>query len=554
LLKFAKDEYLTYHKKAGMFRERSVLRAFILLFLFSCLALILPRANRAARKQAEEPRYGGTLHIRALTSSSIRTSLDPAGDSPPFLIEQVYDGLVKLDANLKVTPSLAEYWVISGDGKRQTFYLRKGVKFHHGRELDAEDVKFSLERLVRRDMPGGYFQYFTGKVLGAQEFYEGKAKDVSGFRVLDRLTFEIQWLDPDISALYLLSMDFCKVLPRDLVSGREKSFFGKPSGTGPFRFARWLRGPRLELVGARLERNEDYYGKKAYLEAIEFSPFYTLDHFLDREIDIMPYISERLADIDCKVLEDESFTPVYLGMSCHIPPLDMPIVRRALARGIDKKEVAKAAFRLDTIPRVTNNFIPAKLPGFFPADQKDTYNPDESRKLLQKEGFINETSFPPFNLYFESPKTDEDSKIYRVLRDELAVLGIRLSLKYYTSPSDLKTSPNPYLVVIRWPMDFPDAENVIKPLFESRSATGLRLIHYANPAVDELVKKTEEERSWTERNALFRRIEAILNEDLPALPLFSQGQRLALQPYVRGVRVPPLGFAHLEAKEIWLSQ
>jgi ABC-type oligopeptide transport system substrate-binding subunit len=103
-------------------------------------------------------------------------------------------------------------------------------------------------------------------------------------------------------------------------------------------------------------------------------------------------------------------------------------------------------------------------------------------------------------------------------------------------------------------MDFPDAENVIKPLFESRSATGLRLIHYANPAVDELVKKTEEERSWTERNALFRRIEAILNEDLPALPLFSQGQRLALQPYVRGVRVPPLGFAHLEAKEIWLSQ
>jgi ABC-type transport system substrate-binding protein len=526
----------------------------VFLFLLSAMAWSGDGPFSAARRQAEEPRPGGVLRVGALGSGAFRPSFDPAGDAPAFLLEQVYDGLVRLDNNLKVVPALAEYWVISEDGKTYTFYLRKSVKFHHGRELEAEDVKFSLERLLRRDAPGGHSQYFLGKVLGAQEYYDGKAPDVAGFRVRDRLTFEIEWLSPQVSALYLLSMAFCQVLPRDLALSQGRSFFEKPSGTGPFRFAYWLRSPRLEIVGARLERNDDYFGRKPFLEALEFSPFYTLDHFLDREVDIIPYISERLADSDCRVLEDESFSPVFLGMSCHVPPLDTSAVRRALAMSVNKKEIAKAAFRLDTIPQVTNNFIPAKLPGFFPADQNETFRPDEAKKILRQEGFINEASFPPFNLFLERPRREEDMKIYRILRDQLAELGIRLSLKYYDSAAELKASPNPYLIVIRWTMAFPDAENIIVPLFCSRSGPNRQTMHYANPALDELARKAESERSWTERIGLFRRIETILNEDMPAVPLFSREQRLALQPRLRGVTAPPFGFSYLQAKEVWLSQ
>ncbi len=512
------------------------------------------RSVPPARRQAEEPRPGGTLRVGSLGVENFRQSMDPTGGAPAFLLEQVYDGLVRLDSNLSVVPALAEYWVISEDGKDYTFYLRKGIRFHHGRELDAEDVKFSLERLVRKEAPGPYSQYFLGRVLGATEFYEGRAAGVAGFRVRDRTTFEIEWLKPEVSALYLLSMTFCKILPRDLVLSQGAGFFLKPSGTGPFRFDYWLRSPRLEVVGARLVRNEAYYGRKPFLEAVEYSPFYTPDHFLDGEVDILPYISERLADSECRVLEDESFNPVYLGMSCHIPPLDMPAVRRALALAVNKNEVAKAAFRLDTVLRVTNNFIPAKLPGFFPADQVDAYQPDEAKRLLRQEGFISETSFPPFNLFFERPRRDEDLKIYRILRDELAGLGIRLNLKYYGSPDELKTTNDPYLIVIRWTMDFPDATNLVMPLFFSRSKPNLQTMHYSSPAVDELVRKTEAERSWTERTALFRRIEATLNQDMPAVPFFSREQRLAVQPRVRGLTNPPFGFPHLQAKDLWLAK
>jgi ABC-type transport system substrate-binding protein len=533
-----------------MSRQQALLFCLLLVFL---TALISTHPASAAKKLAEVPLRGGTLRVKAFTDD-FWPSLDPAKDPQTFVMEQIYDGLVRLDQDLNVLSSLAESWVISEDGKKSVFYLRKGVRFHHGKELDAEDVKFSLERLVNKKTAGAFYQYFTSKVVGAQEYYEGKAKDVQGFKVRDKYTFEIQWRYPYVSALYLLSMNFCKIVPRDLVLGQGKDFFFRPSGTGPFKFAYWLRSPRMDIVGVRLERNKDYFGKKPYLEALEFSPHYTLDHFLEKQIDIIPYISERLSEMDCQVLENDSFSTFFLGMSCHIPPLDRLAVRKAISLGIDKKEVAKAAFRFDTVPRVTNNYIPAKLRGFFPADDKGRFNPEEAKAILRQEGYSEGNEFPTLNIFFPQPRQDEDPKVYRVLRDELESLGIKARMKYYRSWLDFKSSTEPYLVMIGWIMDYPDPENIVLPMFSSVSVVNMNLLRYSSPRLDELVKKAEVERSWTARIALFHKIEDILYADIPAIPLFSRQQRLALQPYVRGAKIPPLGFLYLDAKEIWLAE
>jgi ABC-type transport system substrate-binding protein len=522
--------------------------------LLSLLSVVLPGPGFPATRQLEEPRYGGTLRIRPFLDKVFRPNFDPAGDAHLFLLEQVYDGLVRLDKNLNVMPVLAEYWLISEDGKRFTFYLRKGVKFHHGKELDAEDVKFSLERLIRSETQSPYAHHFISNVLGAKEFWEGKAKDVVGFKVRDRYTFEIEWLHPYVSALSLLSADFSKILPRDLVLSQGRNFFLKPSGTGPFKFVYWLRSPRLEIVGARLERNDEYFGRKPYLEALEFSPYYTLDHFIDKEADIVPYISERLANADCQVLENESFSTAFLAMSCHTPPLTESVVRRAVAMAIDKKEIAKAAFRLDTAPQVTNNYIPAKLPGFFPADDSLGFNADEAKKILRQNGYFEEGSFPPFIFFCKEPRSEEDEKIFRSLRDMLSGLGIKIRLKSYRSREEVRTSTEPYFILINWRMEFPDPENVVVPLFLSNGSVNQSLIRYSNSRLDELAKKAEVERSWTQRISLFHQIEAILDEDVPAVPLFSRQRRLAVQSYVRGVRLPAPGSFDLDARDIWLDK
>lgn len=529
-------KYLTY-----------ILVVFSLFFFF--LTAFFSHAEKEIKKK---PQYGGTLRVKSFTNI-FRTQLDPASpDSYIFVSEQLYDGLVRLDKNLNIVPSLAEYWKISPDGKKYTFYLRKGIKFHHGKELSAEDVKFSLERLVNKQTNSPYFQFFTTRVVGAQDFREEKSIHVTGFIVRDNYTFEIQLITPHVSTLYLMSMSFCKILPRDSLLSQGRGFFSQPSGTGPFKFAYWIRGPQLEILGVRLERNEEYFRGRAYLDAIEFSPNYTLDHFFNEEIDIIPTLSERLLGTGCQIFEGGSFNLVFLGASCYIPPLDQVPVRKAIFSGINKREVLLAGFDIRYMPRVANSFIPAKLQGFFPEDNEESYNPEKAKGMLQETGFSEENRFPPLTLFIISPRTEVKIRVYRELRKKLDALGIRLRVKYYRNIEEVRRFERPFLIFMERKMNFPDPEDIIRPLFFSKSI--FNVFGYSSPELDKLLEETDRERSWTRRIKLFHRIEQFLSADIPAIPLFSNQQRIAVQPYVRGVKIHPLGFFYLETRKIWFEK
>lgn len=526
--------------------------SFFSCFLILTLVFSIPLFNLPGNNNIKKPQYGGTLRIKSF-ANVFRAELDPASpQSFIFLSEQLYDGLVSLDKNLTVIPALAEYWEISADGKQYTFHVRKNVTFHHGRELSAEDVKYSLERLINKNSESPYYQFFTPKVVGAQDYREGKAKDVAGFKVRDKYTFEIHWEKPYISCLYLLSMHFCKILPRDLVMDKGKGFFSKPSGTGPFQFDYWLRSPQLEIVGVRLKRNEKYFGGKPYVDAVEFSPYYTLDHFLEKEIDIIPVLSSKVLTEDFQVYQDGSLNMSFLGMSCNISPLDRQIVRKAISYGINKSAVARAAYTFAYLYELTNNYIPAKLPGFYPVDEEYEYDPERANQMLQEAGFSPEKKFPSLALFLKSPRTEVTSKIYRELRNQLDELGIKLRARYYKFPEEIKTQNEPYLVLTDRVMDFPDAENIIRPLFSSKSI--FNVFHYSNPEIDRLLGEAESEKSWTMRIKLFHQMENILSADIPAIPLFTNQQRIAVQPYIREVEVPLLGFYYLDASKIWLDK
>ncbi|NIM90881.1 MAG: hypothetical protein GTO17_08030 [Candidatus Aminicenantes bacterium] len=525
----------------------SILAVFCLFFFLSG-ALFIPGEKDIKMR----PRLGGTLRVKSFVST-FRTQLDPASpDSYIFVSEQLYDGLVKLDEYLKIVPSLAEYWRISSDGLKYTFFLRRGINFHHGGELTAEDVKFSLERIIDKKTDTPYYQFFTTRVVGAQDFREERSSEVAGFIVRDKYVFEIRLIKPYVPTLYLMSMHFCKILPKDNLLSRGRGFFSQPSGTGPFKFAYWIRGPQLDILGVRLERNEDYFRGRPYLEAIEFSPHYTLDHFFDKEIDIIPILSERLLSTDCQVFEGGSFNLAFLGMSCHIPPLDQKIIRKAIFHGLNKREVLLAGFDIRYMPMTTKSFIPAKLHGFFPVDDEEGYVPEKAKEMLQQAGFTDEHRFPTLTLFMESPRAEVKFRVYRELRRKLDALGIRLRMRYFRDLEEIKRFERPYLVFMERNMNFPDPEDIIRPLFFSNSI--FNVFGYSNPELDRLLEETDSERSWTRRIKLFHRIEQSLFSDVPAIPLFSNQQRIAVQPYVRGVKVHPLGFYYLETRKIWFEK
>ena len=532
-----------------MSKKIIIFTAVVLTLLFF---LSSPFLHFSQQNSSKKPQYGGTLRVKSFLNT-FNTELDPANpQSFVFISEHLYDGLVKLDKNLSPVPSLAEYWEISSDGKIYTFHLRRGVKFHHGRELTADDVKYSLERLININTNSPFHRFFTPKVVGAQEYRDGETEEIEGFKVRDKYTFEIHWIKPYVSCLYLLSMHFCKILPKELLSDRGSRFFSSPSGTGPFQWESWLRSPTLEIVGITLERNENYFGGRPFVKFLEFSPYFTLDHFVEKEIDITPVLSRRVLSEDYQIFKDGSLNLSFLGMSCNISPLDSKKIRMALSYGIDKSAIARAAFSFEYLYELTNNYIPAKLPGFFPLENKYGYNPVIAKRIIRDAGFSAENSFPTLILFLESPRTDIKLKIYREIRSQLDVLGIRLRLRFYDTPEEVKKTSEPYLVLVKRVMDFPDAENIVKPLFSSGSINNI--FNYSNSDLESLLVQAESTKSWTKRKQFFRKMESILVSEIPALPLFTNQQRIAVQPYVRKVVVPLLGFHYLNASKIWLDK
>jgi ABC-type transport system substrate-binding protein len=315
-----------------------------------------------------------------------------------------------------------------------------------------------------------------------------------------------------------------------------------------------MRSPQLDIVGVRMERFASYHGRKAYLDFIEYSPHLTVDHFMDGDADIMPFLSDRMANSGCQVVAGGAYTESYLAFSCHIPPFDRSVVRKAVASALNKDRLAGVNQGPDRVRRPTSSYIPSGLPGFLPAEETAHFDPERARRLLDELGYSDERRFPSLMLFVLAPRAETQLRLAREIAAQLDAVDIPVSIRTIMSAEELRDVRTPYLALFTWMMDYPDAENVILPLFGSASE-GLHLLsRYASPALDKLLDESSAEKSWARRLGLFRDMGLILSADIPAVPLFTEEERLAVQSTVRGVRPPPLGSSYLDAKSLWLDR
>lgn len=202
--------------------------------------------------------------------------------------------------------------------------------------------------------------------------------------------------------------------------------------------------------------------------------------------------------------------------------------------------------------QVSNRFIPSRIPGFFTVDESSSFDRIKAGRLLEEAGYSTEKEFPQLVLYLESPRTEFKHKFSKEIRDQLDVLGIKVDVNYFRSLDQVKESETPYLILTHKMMGMPDPEDMIRPLFSSRSASNI--FGYINSEIEDLLRAGEVEKSWSKRIKLFRQIEKILLADVPAIPLYSQQNRVAMQSRVRGVAVPHLGMYYLDTQKIWLKR
>ncbi|MHB9144802.1 MAG: ABC transporter substrate-binding protein [Symbiobacteriia bacterium] len=465
--------------------------------------------------------------------------------------KMVFDALLDYDATTHLEPRLAVAMPqVSADAKVYTFTLRKGVKFHNGRELTADDVAYSITRVLDpvTKSPGAGF--FTG-IDGAQDFIDGKAKTVSGIKVKDPYTIEFTLSQPDVTFLNKMALDFAFVVPKEEVEKWGDAFGHHPVGTGPFVFKEWVSGQHLTF-----ERNPNYFIPgvpkldKVTIE-VGVTPEVALLRVEKGDLDLMgdPIPAADYARIKNdpawknRLTTQPQVSTMYLAINTQMKPFTDVRVRQALNMAIDKDRIVKLMGGRGT---VANQILPPLMPGYDKSYQGYAYDPDKAKALLAQAGYPD-----GFSTEMEVIAVDPQPKLAESMQQDLAKIGVKVTLRTLASSTvinDAGTKGKVPLVWsggLAWIQDYPDPDDFYGPILGSSSAVqgGWNWSWYANPQLDAMADQARGMVDPTARMAVIQTLFRKLMDDAVWVPVYNGEYDIAHSEKLQG---KPTDFAHPE--------
>jgi len=428
-----------------------------------------------------------------------------------------------------------------------TFHLRPGFKFWNGRSINAADVKYSFERVLAPETRSPQTWVFE-PLLGAQEFMEGKAKEVAGLQVLDSLTLRLELSTPFAPYLGFLGMPAAAIVPREEVEKAGATFGEHPVGSGPWIFDGWKRDGYV-----RFKRNPHYYFGAPQVEGILIrmipEVLTAVVEFEAGNLDVMTvpmseftyWTHSRQWKPYIHTLEELAF--YYIALNCSRPPFDNPRMRLAVSLAIDREKIVRRIFHGSMIP--ARGAIPPGLPGYDPQRPPLAFNPDSARKILEEEGY---GAGCEFDLWAD--QTAALSQVLEAVQAYLNDVGFkcRLVRNDWNVMRDAMRKGRTDAYWGNWYADYADAENFLAPLFLSRTAA-LRN-RYHNPKVDRLIERLQRTPDDSLRADLARQVDSILVAETAYVFLWYPITYTIHQPWVKSYapRLMPNAQKYLEVK------
>ena len=500
---------------------------------------------------------GGTLRLLFADPPTLDPHL--AEDSRSgLLVNEVFGGLVTIEPfNFSVALDLAERWEISEDGTTYTFYLRPEARFHDGKAVTAQDVKWSLERVADPDTLSPVVDQYLSDIVGVSDKLSGAASEVSGVRVIDDRTVALTVDAPKAYFLSKLTYPTSFVLDQSNVEGGE-DWIQEPNGTGPFRLAEYTVGETL-----RLARNEYYHLGPPHLDEVEMilSGGSRMILYENDEIDVT---GVGLPDLE-RVLDPTSplnaqvkpyparFSVSYIGLNVNEPPLDDANFRKALNLAIDRASIAEIAYEGAVRPAKT--ILPPGFPGYNPDLDPYPYNPDLARELLAQSKYgADRDNLPRMTLSITgSFGAAVPLGLEVILNSWQEELGLPVEIQQTEWATFLQDVNQKRLQMfsIAWGADYPDPQNFLDILFHSDSEGNNT--SYSNPQVDAQLEQAAVERDPATRLQMYQDIERQILEDAPWVLLWNdEDWYFLVKPQVHDYLLLPMTIPKF--RYIWMEQ
>lgn len=528
-------------------------------FFWAISVCLAPALSLAQSPSLPEPgaQFGGTYR-RTLDNNP--ATLDPALVQDIYsrpVVRQLFNGLVQFDAHLKPTPAIAEFWEASRDGRLWTFTLRRGVKFHHGREVTAQDFVYSFTRLLKTANAGPVTS-LVRRIRGAAAFLAGEATSINGLKAVNPYTLEIALDEPFGPSLTVLGLANAAVVPQEEVERLGANFAQAPVGTGPFKFVRWEPGKEIVLAA-----HDRYYDGRPYLDTIVFkigAKFeQTFAAFLAGELEETAIPSEKTDEIhndprysQYQMIRKPSLGLLYLGFNTQRKPFDDKRVRQALSYAVNKDEIVHEITKMGSTTAI--GVLPPGMPGHDPDLRGYYYNPSKAKQLLAEAGYPEGEGFPVVDLWTVSKAESTKAELAAYQRSWEA-LGLRVQLHYatdWTTYDTMLRQGQLSIFRVAWHADIPDPDNFFTPLLHSMGQPNY--LFYRNPELDALLDQARQQSDATRRTLLYRQAERLVMEDAPWIPQHNHVFEHLYQPYIQGIEISLLGDRWIPMHKIWLKK
>jgi oligopeptide transport system substrate-binding protein len=533
----------------------------------------------SALNQVEGGKFeGGVLRLNSIEDY---TSLFPVAINDVYsnhVACNVYEGLFRFNQKtLETEPSLAQSFDIDNSKKVYTFKIRKGVKFHDeecfsdgiGREVDANDFKYTLDYICSNHESNKWNTLFRDVILGVGEYQNGSAKEVSGIKVIDKYTLEITLEDPLSALPEMLALLATAVYPKEAID--HYGYDGMNNhmvGTGAFIATNITNGDKVEFT-----KNKDYWRTDEFGNKLPFLSQIKISFIKDKKDELAAFKNDELdmvwglpvEEIDdimgtleeAKAGENKEFeiqsvnslNIQYYGFKFTSQVFSDVNVRKAFNYAVDRDSLVEYILDGEGVP-AHNGFVPPMTSYPYESVNGFNYNPSLAKELMAIAGYANGAGFPELTLNLnKSGGTNVKIAEFmiKMLHDNLGVNVVTETMPMAELYPKVEAGELDFWR-FGWIADYPDPASFLH-LFHSGNVDGkaaqANYFDYSNPEYDRVYEAALKEIDKEKRNQLYAQADQFIIDDAVIMPLmFNVGIRL-MSPLVKDFDINEMEYRDL---------